>query len=405
MNLLSVIKLAFISIGRNKMRSFLTALGIIIGVASVITMVGLGQGAYYSVQEQISKMGTNLIMVMPGSSSHRGAMGGMGSMINLMQDDAQAVLEECPSISMIAPTVRTSGQAVYGGRNWSTSIHGTTESFVHIRSWEIAEGRFFTDREALSGVKICVLGQTVAENLFGTLNPIGKIIRMKKIPLEVVGVLASKGQAGMGMDQDDLILAPLTTVQRRMMGITHINMIYASAMTEDLVESAQTEMTKTLRKRHKLGEKDEDDFRIQTQADIAETAGSTLAIIALLLGSIASVSLVVGGIGIMNIMLVSVTERTREIGIRMAIGARSRDILTQFIIEAITLSCVGGLIGMLFAIGVVHLISQFSEWPAVISFAAIIGSFLFSAMVGIFFGIYPAWKASQLNPIEALRFE
>ncbi|MFZ2960214.1 MAG: ABC transporter permease [Candidatus Ozemobacteraceae bacterium] len=405
MSFWTVLKLAFLSLSRNKTRSFLTALGIIIGVSSVITMVGLGQGAYYSVQDQISKMGTALVMIVPGSSSSGGFHGGAGTLTTLTEDDAAALIPECPSVKDVCPVVRTAAPVVYASQNWSTSIQGTTEAFLDVRAWKIENGRFFSPQEARSGNKVCVLGKTVADNLFGELNPVGKLIRIKKMPFEVIGVLESRGQTGMGQDQDDVIIAPLATVQRRMMGITSINMIMLSATSDGAVDEAKKEISRLLRRRHKIQESEAEDFQIRTQADLAATAGSTLGIIAALLGSIASVSLLVGGIGIMNIMLVSVTERTREIGIRMAIGARGRDILIQFLIEAMTLSGVGGAVGIGIGIGLTNIITRFTAWPTLVSVPAIVVSFVFSAFVGVFFGLYPAWKASNLDPIEALRFE
>lgn len=406
MNFLAVLRLAFLSLARNKMRSFLTGLGIIIGVSSVITMVGLGFGAYQSVQNEIAKMGTNLIMVMPGSARRRGHAGGMGTMTNLKSEDAIAIRNECMAVSLTTPVVRSNGQAVYAGRNWSTTIWGATADYFPIRSWQVLDGRQFSANEALSGAKVCVLGKTVVENLFGSSEAIGKTIRVKNIPLEVIGILESRGQTGMGMDQDDLIIAPLSIIQRRMAGINHVHMIFASAVTEEAVATAKDEITSLLqRRKNKTATSEEDGFRVDTQADIAEMAGSTLSIMALLLGSVASVSLLVGGIGIMNIMLVSVTERTREIGIRMAIGAKSKDILTQFLAEAAALSSSGGLFGIALGIGFTYLINLYTKWPTVVSWLAITIGFLFSAAVGIFFGLYPAYKASQLDPIEALRFE
>ncbi|MBF0407772.1 MAG: ABC transporter permease [Candidatus Riflebacteria bacterium] len=405
MSILSVIRLAILSLTRNKTRSLLTALGIIIGVSSVITMVGLGQGAYNSVQSEISKMGTSLLMIVPGSTSSRGFMGGAGTVTSLTEDDTQSVSDECQSVRYAGSVVRTAAQVVYSSQNWSTSIMGTSENYLLIRAWEMKSGEFFSEREVRSGNKVCVLGKTVADNLFGNIDPVGKIIRIKKIPFEVIGILASKGQTGMGQDQDDMVLAPITTVQRRLMGVVHVNMIMASAISDAAVEDARQEISNVLRRRHKLAPKDDDDFDIRTQADIAQTAGTTLAIMALLLGSVASVSLLVGGIGIMNIMLVSVTERTREIGIRMAVGARSSDILIQFLIEAITLSGVGGITGIALGTLATHILTLFTQWPTTVSVAAVAGSFIFSAMVGVFFGLYPAWKASNLDPIEALRFE
>lgn len=405
MGFFSVLKLAFISLGRNKTRSFLTALGIIIGVSSVITMVGLGQGAYSSVQDQISKMGTNLIMVIPGSSSRGGFRGGMGTITTLKEEDGEVLSRECPSITLVSPVARTAGQVVFTSQNWSTSVMGVNEFFLDIRAWKCASGRFFSEREVRSGTKICVLGKTVADKIFGEIDPVGKTIRLKKMPLEVVGVLESRGQTGMGNDQDDIVLLPFQTVQRRMLGISHAHMLYLSAINEEMVETAKEEITEVLRRRHKIQEDQDEDFMIRTQADIAEMAGSTLGIIAVLLGSVASVSLLVGGIGIMNIMLVSVTERTREIGIRMAIGARGKDILTQFLVEAVVLSCVGGIFGIIFGASLTHAITSFTLWPTIVSVPAVVTSILFSGFVGVFFGLYPAWKAAQLDPIEALRFE
>ena len=405
MGFLGIIKLAFISLNRNKMRSFLTALGIIIGVASVVGMVALGQGAYYSVQENISKMGTNLIMVMPGSSNRRGFHGARGSMTTLKPADAEAILRDCPSVGMISPICRGSGQAVYGNNNSNTSCMGVTEDYLKIASREVSEGRFFTLNEISAGAKVCVVGSTVVENLFGNLNPIGKTIRYSKMPLEIIGVLKSRGESGMGGDQDDLILLPFSVVQRRIRGINHCDMLNISAATSDAVDSAKTEIEEVLRRRHKLAEGKDNDFNIVTQDDIAEMAGSTLTIIALLLGAIASVSLLVGGIGVMNIMLVSVTERTREIGIRMAIGAKTSDIMWQFLVESVVLTCAGGIIGILGGIGLAKVIAMFTQFTPVVSSTSIVVSVAFSACVGTYFGLYPAYKASQLDPIEAFRYE
>lgn len=405
MSFFGIIKLAFISLGRNKMRSFLTALGIIIGVTSVVAMVALGQGAYFSVQENISKMGTNLIMVMPGSESRRGSHGPRGSVTTLTPDDAEAIARGCPSVGLVTPIVRSSGQVVFGNRNWSTNVMGVNESYLSIASREIADGRFFSRTENQGAQKICILGATVVENLFGNMSPLGQTVRFKKIPLTVIGVLKERGESSMGGDQDDTILIPFPVVQRRMLGITHAHMINLSAKTETSVDSAKSEITQVLKRRHHIRAGADDDFSIRTQDDIAEMAGSTLTIIGLLLGSIASVSLLVGGIGIMNIMLVSVTERTREIGIRMAIGAKTNDILYQFLVEAVVLSCVGGILGILGGVALSGIIGQFVEFKPVVSNASVIVSILFSGAVGIFFGLYPAWKASQLDPIEAFRYE
>ncbi len=401
-----IIKLAFISLSRNKLRSFLTALGIIIGVTSVVAMVAVGQGAYYSVQENISKMGTNLIMIMSGGGHRRGFHGPPGQGTTLTADDAEAIARTCPSVAMVSPIVRSSGQVVFGNSNWSTSVMGVNEHYLDIASREIVQGRYFTHTEINSGNKVCVIGSTVVENLFGSLNPIGQIIRFKKMPVMVVGVLKDRGETGMGGgDQDDIMLLPFSVVQRRILGISHVQMIQLSATTQDTVDSAKEEISQLLKRRHRIREGQDDDFDIRTQDDIAEMAGTTLTIIGLLLGAIASVSLVVGGIGIMNIMLVSVTERTREIGIRMAIGARTSDILYQFLVESVVLSCVGGAFGIVGGYGLSQLIGKFVEFNPVVSNLSIVVSIVFSAAVGIFFGLYPAWKASQLDPIEAFRYE
>lgn len=406
MGFLGIIKLAFISLGRNKLRSFLTALGIIIGVTSVVAMVALGQGAYFSVQENISKMGTNLIMVMPGGGMRRGFHGPRGSVTTLTPEDADAISRDCPSVGKITPIVRSSGQAVFGNSNWSTNVMGVNENYLSIASREVSQGRYFSHTEIRGGHKVCVIGQTIVENLFGNLNPIGQTIRFKKMPMMVIGVLKERGEVAMGGgDQDDTVLMPFSVVQRRLLGITHVQMIHLSARTPEAVESAKEEISQLLKRRHRIRDGQEDDFDIRTQDDIAEMAGATLTIIGLLLGSIASVSLMVGGIGIMNIMLVSVTERTREIGIRMAIGARTTDILYQFLVESVVLSCVGGTVGILGGFALSQIIGQFVEFAPVVSNTSIVVSFLFSGAVGIFFGLYPAWKASQLDPIEAFRYE
>ena len=405
MSFLGIIKLAFISLGRNKMRSFLTALGIIIGVTSVVGMVALGQGAYFSVQDNISKMGTNLIMVMPGGGSMRGFRGPRGSATTLTPEDGEAIAQTCPSVRMVTPIARTSGQAVFGNQNWSTSVMGINENYLSIASREVSEGRFFSASEIRGGHKACIIGKTLVENLFGNLNPVGQTIRFKKIPLTVVGVLKERGESPMGGDQDDVMLMPFMVVQRRLLGVTHVSMLQISANESDQIETAKEEITQVLMRRHNIRQEEDADFSIHTQDDMAEMAGSTLTIIAMLLGSIASVSLLVGGIGIMNIMLVSVTERTREIGIRMAIGARTTDILYQFLVEAVVLSCVGGMLGIAGGYVLSNIIGHFVEFTPIVSNASIIVSFLFSGAVGIFFGLYPAWKASQLDPIEAFRYE
>ncbi len=406
MSFWGIIKLAFISLGRNKMRSFLTALGIIIGVTSVVAMVAVGQGAYYSVQENISKMGTNLIMIMSGGGSRRGFHGPTGTSNTLTAEDAESIARDCPSVAAVTPIVRNSGQVIFGNSNWSTSVMGVNEHYLGIASREIVQGRYFTHTEIRSGTKVCVIGKTIVENLFGNLNPIGQLIRFKKMPVLVVGVLKDRGETGMGGgDQDDVMLMPFSVVQRRVLGISHVQMIHLSAVSQDTVEAAKTEIEQLLKRRHRIREGQDNDFDIRTQDDIAEMAGTTLTIIGLLLGAIASVSLLVGGIGIMNIMLVSVTERTREIGIRMAIGARTGDILYQFLVESVVLSCVGGIFGIFGGYGLSQIIGKFVEFSPVVSNSSILVSISFSGAVGVFFGLYPAWKASQLDPIEAFRYE
>lgn len=401
----TVIKIALVSLARNKTRSFLTSLGIIIGVASVISMVSLGQGAYYSAQESISKMGTNLIMIFPGSQTQGGVRLGMGSITTLNISDVEAITNYCKSVAYAAPEVRTSAQVVFSSQNWVTTIIGIGNDTLKIRNWELQAGRFFTPLEIRSSAKVCIIGTTVQEKLFSNLNPLGKIIRIKKIPFEVIGVLTSKGGSSMGHDQDDVIMVPYTTLQKRILGISHLHLILVSAKSDDLVEEAKQEIRKTLRSQHHLDDNEEDDFNMRTQADIANMASSTLRIINLLLGSIASVSLLVGGIGIMNIMLVSVTERTKEIGIRLALGAKRKDILVQFLTEALVLSLFGGLFGIIFGYFLAISISKFTEWNVYMSLPIILIAFTFSASVGIFFGLYPAYKASKLDPIDALRYE
>jgi len=406
MNSLAVLRLAFISLWRNRLRSFLTALGIIISVSSVITLVGLVQGAHKSIASEIARMGTNLIFVFPGSGATDGRHLGLGTLTTMTDKDAQEIEFQCPSVSKVTPWVRTVCQAIYANQNWATPVVGCNEEFLDIRSWDLESGSNFTRNDIRNGARVCLLGKTVTDQLFGSLNPIGKTIRIKKMPFEVIGVLAEKGVSNVGENMDDRIIAPFSTVQRRMMKITHANMILVTAVSEDKLETAKDEMEELLRRRHRLTDEQPDDFAMSTQADLTAMADTTLGIIGLLLGSIASLSLIVGGINIMNIMLVAVTERTREIGIRMAVGARATDILFHFLVEAVVLSCLGGGIGI--AAGLVltqALIRGFTGWEMAVSWSAVLISALFSAIVGVFFGIYPAWKASQLDPIEALRYE
>ncbi len=405
MNLLMIIRVALRALRRNRMRSTLTVLGIIIGVASVIAMIGIGQGARASVQSQIASLGSNLVMIFSGSTSRGGVAMGWGASSALKEDDAKAILAECPSVVNVSPVVRSPGQVVFGDQNWSTSVQGVWASYPEIRDWPLVAGAFFSDSDVRGSAKVCVIGKTVEDNLFGTSDPIGQTIRIKKLPFRVVGVLSSKGTDPRGQDQDDIIVAPLTVVQKQMAGTTSVNNIMASTSSPLLAGQAIDEMTALLRQRHRIGPNDNDDFIIRSQADIASTAEATSQIMTMLLGSIAGVSLLVGGIGIMNIMLVSVTERTREIGIRLAVGAAEKDILFQFLLEAALLSLVGGVIGVALGILTSQIVSSVAKWPTLVSPASIVLSLCFSGLVGIFFGFYPARKASRLDPIEALRYE
>jgi putative ABC transport system permease protein len=400
-----ILKVAYRALTRNKMRSSLTMLGIIIGVGAVIAMVGIGQGAKRMIDVQIASLGDNLLTVFSGSHFHRGVRGGAGTITNLTDEDAKAIIENCPAVLRVSPRVRTGAQIVAGNLNWATSVEGYSPDFVHIRSWPVASGTFFTQQDVRGATKVCVLGKTIVDNLFPGQDPVGQIIRINKLPFRVLGVLSSKGQNAFGRDQDDVVIVPYTTAQKKIMGITHVSYIMASATDRTKIDLAEKQITQLLRQRHKIPPGEEDDFRVRSQLDIASVAGSTSGIMTILLGAIASVSLIVGGIGIMNIMLVSVTERTREIGIRMAVGAKSRDILTQFLVESVVLCLIGGLIGIALGVLSSQLISGLLHWPIFISAPAVALSFFFAAFVGVFFGFYPARKASLLDPIEALRFE
>jgi len=405
MNIMRTIRVAFRALGRNKMRSFLTALGIIIGVGAVIATVSIGEGAKREVEKRFEEMGTNLLYVRPGSQSFRGRSYGGGSFQTLTDDDAKAIQEKCDAVQYVSPSVSGRAQVVYQNKNWNTSVNGVGEHYVEIGNWKVEEGTFFDENMVRSGQKVAVLGSEVNQNLFEGADPIGQIIRIKKIPFRVIGVLESKGEAGGWFNRDDIILVPYTTAQRRLLGITHISSIDVSAVSGSRTEDAMSQIEDLLRIRHKIAPGAEDDFNVRNMSDIAESAAESRDALKILLGGIASVSLLVGGIGIMNIMLVSVTERIREIGIRMSVGAREKDILFQFLTEAIVLSLFGGLLGI--GMGVVGstLISKLAEWQTLVSLWSIIVAFLFSAMVGVFFGFYPARKASKLDPIEALRYE
>lgn len=405
MRYVQILKIAYKAIGKNKMRSGLTMLGIIIGVAAVIAMVGIGAGAKNMVNAQIASLGENLLNIFPGSQSSGGVRVGAGSMTTLTEEDAIAIKANCPAVQWISPVVRSGAQIVAGGLNWATSVQGYSTDFPYIRSWSLASGSFFTDQDVKGATKVCVLGKTVVDNLFPGQDPVGETIRIKKLPFRVIGVLASKGQNAFGQDQDDIIIAPYTTVQKKLSGTTYINYIIASATSREQIPAASQQISALLRQRHKIMPGQDDDFTVRSQLDIATAASSTSGIMTILLGAIASVSLLVGGIGIMNIMLVSVTERTREIGIRMAVGAKGRDIMVQFLAESIVLSLVGGSVGILVGVLSARLISAILHWPVLTSVPAITLAFFFAGFVGVFFGFYPARKASLLDPIDALRFE
>jgi putative ABC transport system permease protein len=403
--LLMALRIALRALARNKLRSFLTMLGIIIGVGAVIAMVAIGEGAKKRVQEQIASLGTNLLVVLPGTVTLGGARTGSGGRQTLVASDAKAIMDEIPVVSGASPVVRQVQQVIAGDQNWSTPVQGVAPEFQQIREWQVQEGRFISQADIESTAKVALIGQTVAYNLFGDSDPIGAIIRIKKIPFHVIGILGAKGQTGNGTDQDDVIMVPYTTMMKLVMGVTYIQQIIVAAVSADTTQEANNQIASLLRQRHKIRPGADDDFMIRNLSDIAEAASNSATVMAVLLGSIASVSLLVGGIGIMNIMLVSVTERTREIGIRMAVGARSRDIMLQFIVEAVVMAASGGVIGILVGIGSSNLIKYLAELPTLIRPDIIAISFLVSGTVGIFFGFYPARKAAQLDPIDALRYE
>jgi len=402
---MNTFRLALRALARNKMRSALTMLGIIIGVGAVIAVVSIGQGAAYQVQQGIQAMGTNAVFIAAGSNRAGGVRQGYGGVKTLTIDDMNAILQEVPLIKEAAPFLHSRQQVVYGNQNWNTTISGTTPNYFDIRTWPVQAGSLFSDEEVDIAANDCVLGTTVAKILFGNDNPVGKTIRVGDLPFRVDGVLESKGQSGVGQDQDDVIFAPYTTVQRKISGVTWLEIINASAVSQQASLAAVGPIANLLRERHRLRNGDDDDFLIRTQADIADLQDQTQSTMTYLLGGIASVSLLVGGIGIMNIMLVSVTERTREIGVRMAVGATEDDVRRQFLVEAVTLSMMGGTIGIILGLVGSALISNLLSWPTLISGKAIIAAVIFSAAVGIFFGYYPAHKAAQLDPIEALRYE
>ncbi len=412
MNITNLFKIALKAIAANKMRSFLTALGIIIGIASVITMLAIGQGTKNSIQANIAQMGSNMIMISPGADRRGGVQQDASSMETLKLTDYQALKDECKYIKAISPVVSSTGQFIYGNENTPSTITGVNQDYLEIRQLKVADGEMFTDTDIKTSAKVCLLGQTVVDNLFpdGS-DPIGRVIRFNSIPFRVIGVMQKKGYNSMGMDQDDYVLAPYTSVMKRILAQTYLGQILASAITEDVTDQATDEMTSILRRTHKLKEAtettegDDDDFNIRSQEELASMMNSTTNMLTILLGCVAGISLIVGGIGIMNIMYVSVTERTREIGLRMSVGARGIDILNQFLIEAILLSVSGGLIGVMLGIGASYAVKMLAHWPISIEPWTIIMSFAVCTFTGVFFGWYPAKKAAQLNPIEAIRYE
>jgi putative ABC transport system permease protein len=400
----NILKVGLKAILRNKMRSSLTMLGIIIGVGCVITMVAVASGASEAVQASITSMGTNFIMIFPGAVSQSGARLFTGQS-TLTPEDAAAIKAECPSVAYVSPGVRSAAQVVAGELNWGTGIYGADVDWPFIRAWNVAEGSFFTEADVKAAAKVCVLGATVADALFPSGGAVGQVVRIKHVPFRVIGVLDRKGGSTMGSDQDDTILAPYTTVMKQLSGTIRFGIIQAAAAGPDRVEDAKGEIEALLRQRHRIQPGQDSDFAMRTQEEAASMAAESVRTFSILLGSVAAISLLVGGIGIMNIMLVSVTERTREIGVRMAIGAKARDVLGQFLLEAVVLSVVGGAIGMLAGIAASSLISRLAGWPVSIGGGAVAMAFGFSAAVGVFFGFYPARKAASLDPIEALRYE
>jgi putative ABC transport system permease protein len=398
-------RIALRALARNKLRSFLTMLGIIIGVGAVIAMVAIGEGAKATIRSQIASLGTNVLIILPGTAIQGGVRVGFGSVNTLTDGDVKAIREEIRSVAFASPVLRRGDQVVAGNLNWGTLVQGVAPEFQHIRDWQLAEGRFLHDGDVENDAKVAVLGETVVRNLFGNDDPIDSVIRIRNIPFRVVGVLAVKGQSSQGADQDDMVLIPYTTMQKRLMRITHVQTIIASAVSADRVEEAQEQVTLLLRQRHRIQPDREDDFFIRNLSDISEAASGSAQVMAVLLGVVASISLLVGGIGIMNIMLVSVTERTREIGIRMAVGARSRDIMLQFLVEAVVMAATGGCIGILLGIGSSEVLRFWAQWPILIRPDIVAVALLVSGGVGIFFGFYPAKRAANLDPIDALRYE
>ena len=407
MDLFMILRVALRAIWRNKTRSLLTALGIIVGIGAVIAVVAIGQGASTMTLKQINSMGNNLIMIFPASRNTGGVRTGSGGAQTLTADDGDAIVSTISYVSCATPIVRSSGQIIYKENNWSTQVTGVSTAFSDVRNWHIGRGIFFDRADERKGSRVCVIGQTIVDNLFGDDDPIGKTIRIKNMPFKVLGVMERKGSNNFGQDQDDTIMVPYTTAKRVLQGsiFNNVNMIFVSLHRLEDTEAAKEEITSLLRQRHKLSPRQDDDFDLRDMAEISQTIGSISNLLTILLTTVAAISLVVGGIGIMNIMLVSVTERTREIGLRMAIGATPADILLQFITESILLSSVGGLIGVVVGISGAKAVGSIQNWPILITTSSVAISFLFSAVVGIFFGFYPAFRASRLNPIDCLRYE
>jgi putative ABC transport system permease protein len=409
-NLVASARIAIEALKVNKLRSSLTMLGIIIGVAAVIAMVAVGSGASERIQQQIASIGSNVIIVMPGSITTSGIRLGAGNALTLTIDDAGAIADECPAVAGVAPLVRGGAQTVYGNNNWATSIQGTTPEYLQIRDLAVIEGNAFTEQDVDSATKVALLGKTVVDNLFGTEDPVGKVIRIKKVPFTVVGLLEPKGQSPTGQDQDDLIIIPISTAKKKVLGGAQANAnavgtIMIEARDSASMKDAETKAQSLLRQRHHLSADQDDDFSVRNLEELFTAQEASAEVMSILLASIASVSLIVGGIGIMNIMLVSVTERTKEIGLRMAVGAKTKNILAQFLVEAVTLAVFGGMVGIAAGIGASAMISHFAGWSTHTGLDAVLLAFLFSALVGVFFGYYPARKAALLNPIEALRYE
>jgi putative ABC transport system permease protein len=406
MDLLAIVRIAMRALARNKLRSMLTMLGIIIGVGAVIAMVSVGQGAQQQAQQQIQAMGSNMLFVQSGTVNRGGMRMGWGATKTLVYDDLLAIMRECPSVVAAAPGSQAAAQVVFGNDNWATNINGTEPQYFDIRSWPLSEGTSFTQDDVTTAANVAVIGETVRKNLFGATDPVGQTVRINNLSFKVVGLLTPKGtSAAMGQDQDDIILVPITTLQKKITGQDWLRWIMVSAASKDASYTAQQQITALLRDRHRIRTGQDDDFFVRNLADMADLADQNARLFTILLASIASISLLVGGIGIMNIMLVSVTERTREIGIRMAIGATEGDVQQQFLIEAVVLSVVGGGVGILSGMGASYLITQTLGWPVLVSPTAIFAAVLFSMAVGIFFGFYPARKAARLDPIEALRYE